>query len=68
MLAKDRCNFFYVFEDVAKAAPNRPYLVYQGKEWTYTEVLLQVQRWGNYFLSQGIKSRGMLTFPLLSSL
>jgi len=58
-LAKDRCNFFYVLEDAANAVPNRVYLVYQGKEWTYKEVKLQAQRFGNYFLSLGVKSKGM---------
>ena len=40
------------------AAPNRVCLVYQGKEWTYLDVKLLAQRYGNYFLSLGIKSRG----------
>ena len=59
MLAKDRCNFFYILEEAANAAPNRVSLVYQGKEWTYMEVKLLAQRYGNYFLSLGIKSRGI---------
>ena len=59
MLAKDRCNFFYAFEDSTQAAPNRVCLHYQGKEWTYTQVKLIAQQWGNYFLSQGVKPRGI---------
>jgi acyl-CoA synthetase (AMP-forming)/AMP-acid ligase II len=58
-LAQDRCNFFYVLEDAANAVPNRVYLVYQGKEWSYKEFKLQAQRFGNYFLSLGVKPRGM---------
>jgi hypothetical protein len=58
MLAKDQCNLFYALEGVANRAPNSVFLVYQGKEWTYKEALLQVQRYGNYFLSLGIKPRG----------
>lgn len=59
MLAKDQCNFFYILEDVAKRVPNKVFLVYQGKEWTFGETLLQAQRFGNYFLSLGVKSRGI---------
>ena len=59
MLAKDRCNFFYAFEDAALAAPNRGCLHYQGKEWTYSQVKLIAQQWGNYFLSQGVRPRGI---------
>ena len=59
MLAKDRCNFFYILEEAANAVPNRAYLVYQGKEWTYMEVKLLAQQYGNYFLSLGINSRGI---------
>lgn len=61
-LAKDRCNFFYALEDSASAVPNRVYLVYQGKEWTYMELKLQVQRFGNYFLSLGVKPKGILQY------
>jgi hypothetical protein len=56
--AKDRLNFFYQLEDAAKARPNASLLVYQGKEWTYAEVVTIVKKFSNYFLSQGIKSRG----------
>jgi non-ribosomal peptide synthetase component F len=60
MLSKDRCNFFYLFEDAATKAPNNIYLAYQGQEWTYHEVKLQAHRYGNYFLSQGVKPKGIL--------
>lgn len=63
--AKDRVNFFYVLEDAAKAAPNTVYLVYQGKEWTYLESKLQVQRFANYFLSLGVKPRGIYPFIII---
>jgi hypothetical protein len=53
-------NFFYILEDTAKAAPKTAFIVYQGKEWTYGESILQIQRYGNYFLSLGIKPRGII--------
>lgn len=56
--AKDRCNFFYALEDTVEAVPNNIALVYNGKEWTYVELKLMVQRAANYFLSIGIKSKG----------
>jgi hypothetical protein len=59
MLAADKCNFFYALEEAAAAAPDRVYLVYQGREWTYMETKLEVQRYGNYFLSLGVKSKGI---------
>jgi hypothetical protein len=63
-LAKDRCNFFYTLEDAANAVPNNVFLVYQGREWTYMEIKLQAQRFGNYFLSLGVKPKGILdAFP-----
>jgi hypothetical protein len=61
MLAKDKLNFFYQFEEVADAVPTRSYLVYEGKEWTYDEVRIIAQKYGNWFLSQGIKPRGIST-------
>jgi hypothetical protein len=60
----DRCNLFYALEEVAAKAPNRIFLVYQGREWTYMEIKLQTQRYANYFLSIGIKSKGI--FGILS--
>ena len=59
MLAKDHCNFFYTFEETAMAVPNTVFLHYQGKEWTYMQSKLVIQQWGNYFLSQGVKPRGI---------
>jgi non-ribosomal peptide synthetase component E (peptide arylation enzyme) len=62
-LAKnDRCNLFYTLEEVAAKHPDKIYLFYQGREWTYLEYKLQAQRYANYFLSIGIKSKGVLVF------
>jgi hypothetical protein len=68
MLAKDQCNFYYILEAAATAAPNRTFLVYQGREWTYKEFTHQVHRYGNYFLSIGVKPRGTFKRTLICTL
>ena len=57
-MAQDNANFFFILEDQANAMPNQILLHYQGKEWTYHQVRVLTQRYGNYFLSLGINSGG----------
>jgi hypothetical protein len=58
MLKTDRCNFYFLFEDAVNAVPDKVFLWYQGKEWTYRESNLQIFRFANYFLSIGVNSKG----------
>jgi len=58
MERRDKCNFWYQFEETTQASPNSVFLVYQGQEWTYGEFLRQAKQSANYFLDLGIKPDG----------
>lgn len=47
---RDRVNLFYVLEGHAHArsTANHPFIVYQGREWTYKEVYDVVLRYGTW--------------------
>jgi len=65
-VAQDKANFFFILEDQANAIPNHILLYYQGQEWTYHQVRLIAQRFGNYFLSLGLNSGG--TVPIIQNI
>ena len=58
MEGRDKCNFWFHFEESAKSSPNSVFLVYRGQEWTYGEFLHQTKQYANYFLELGIKPNG----------
>lgn len=47
---KDRVNLFYTLEDHAHArsTANHPFIVYEGREWTYKEVYDVVLKYGTW--------------------
>ncbi len=47
---RDRINLFYVLEQHAttKSTANHPYLMYEGKSWTYKEVYDMVLKYGTW--------------------
>ena len=47
---KDRVNLFYTLEDHAQArsTANHPFIVYEGREWTYKEVYNVVLKYGTW--------------------
>ena len=58
LIAQDKANFFFILEEQSNANPNQILLHYQGQEWTYHQVKILAQKYGNYFLSIGINSGG----------
>jgi len=47
---KDRVNLFYTLEDHAhtRSSANHPFIVYEGREWTYKEVYDVVLKYGTW--------------------
>lgn len=48
----DNLNGFYQLEAWAQKAPNRKYLVYQGRSWTYKEAYEKALKYGVWFKSR----------------
>lgn len=53
---RKRVLIYHIFEDQAKIQPNHPFLVFEGKTWTYKEFHESIIRVGNWLMSElGIK-------------
>lgn len=60
-VAKDRLLLYHILEDHARNQPNRLFLEYDGRSWTYKQFYDDVQRVGNWLLNDlGIKNREMV--------
>lgn len=54
-ISNDRVNSYNVVQDHSKVHPEKCFLAYERKEWTYKEAVLEANKWANYFLSLDIQ-------------
>lgn len=67
---QDRLSLFYILEKHALApkSANRPFIVYNGKTWTYHEAYQTVLRYGQYFRQTlGIKPKEIVALDFMNS-
>ena len=67
---KDRLNLYYALEDHAKAksTANSPFLVYQGKEWTYKEVYEIVLKYATWLKTKyAVAPREVVAMDFMNS-
>lgn len=53
-------NCFYALEEHVRVRPDKLFIIYQGREWTFQGVYQRVLQWANYFLTLGIKPRDVV--------
>ena len=66
---RDRVNFFYVLEEHAttKALANAPFVVYEGKTWTYKEVYDTVLQYGTWLKQEyGIVPKEIIAMDFMN--
>ena len=66
---RDRINLFYVLESHAfgKASANRPFLMYQGQQWTYREAYDIVLRYGVWLkASLGVRKGDVVAMDFMN--
>lgn len=67
---RDRLNLFYVLEKhaLARNSADRPFIVYNGRTWTFLEAHQTVLRYGTYFKSvHGIKPKEVVAIDFMNS-
>ena len=67
---KDRCNLFYVLEDhaKAKATANRPYLILEGRSWTYKEVYNTVLKYAAWLKAKyGVAPKEIVALDFMNT-
>ena len=67
---RDTCNLFYVLEHWAQnaATRDRPFLVYDGKTWTYCEAYDNALRYGTWLKTRhGVRSGEVVAMDFMNS-
>lgn len=67
---KDRCNLFYALEERAnaKATANHPYLVFEGKSWTFKEVYNIVLKYAGWLKTKyGIAPKEIVALDFMNT-
>jgi acyl-CoA synthetase (AMP-forming)/AMP-acid ligase II len=67
---RDHLNLFYVLENHAldPASKDRPFIVYNGRSWTFHETYTVALRYGTWFKKvHGIKSREIVALDMMNS-
>ncbi|KAL4769473.1 hypothetical protein BDW60DRAFT_218885 [Aspergillus nidulans var. acristatus] len=67
---RDHLNLFYVLESHAldPASKDRPFIVYNGRSWTFHETYTVALRYGTWFKKvHGIKSREIVALDMMNS-
>ncbi|KIM94046.1 hypothetical protein OIDMADRAFT_60884 [Oidiodendron maius Zn] len=66
----DRLNLYYKLEEHAKSGKyaNKPFLIFEGRTWTFRETYETVLRYGSYFVNElGIKPKEMVAIDFTNS-
>ncbi|KAF2666895.1 acetyl-CoA synthetase-like protein, partial [Microthyrium microscopicum] len=65
---KDAVNLFYKFEEHAKTSPDRVFLIYNGKSFTYKESYERVLRYGTWLKTKfGIQKNNVVAIDFMNS-
>lgn len=67
---QDRLNIFYVLEQhaLAPTTADRPFIVYNGRTWTFHETYTTVLRYGTYFKHvHGVKPKEIVAMDFMNS-
>ncbi|KAL2863799.1 putative long-chain fatty acid transporter [Aspergillus lucknowensis] len=67
---RDTLNLFYILEDQAldSSSKDRPFIVYNGRTWTYHETYVLALRYGTWFKQvHGIKPREIVALDMMNS-
>jgi acyl-CoA synthetase (AMP-forming)/AMP-acid ligase II len=67
---RDRLSLFYILENHALSpkSANRPFILYNGRTWTYHEAYQTVLRYGQYFKSTyGVQAKELVAMDFMNS-
>ncbi|KAL5338440.1 hypothetical protein BJX70DRAFT_388652 [Aspergillus crustosus] len=67
---RDTLNLFYTLESHAlnPASKDRPFIVYNGRSWTFSEAYVVALRYGTWFKKvHGVKSRDIVALDMMNS-
>ncbi|KAL4804815.1 hypothetical protein BDV18DRAFT_153152 [Aspergillus unguis] len=67
---RDSLNLFYVLEGYAldSASKDRPFIVYDGRTWTYHETYMTALRYGTWFKKvHGVKPKDIVALNMMNS-
>lgn len=64
---RDRVNAFYILEDNAQKFPERSWLWFEGREYTYGQGFEMVKRYGNWFRDEhGVKKGDVVAIDFMN--
>lgn len=65
---RDLVNVFYILEDWAQKAPDRAFLIYAGKSWTYRQSYEQVLKYGSWLKEKfGVQKNDIVALDCMNS-
>ncbi|KAI9482512.1 hypothetical protein BDB00DRAFT_933901 [Zychaea mexicana] len=57
---QDKIHLYYHFRDKAKSMPNRVFLIFEGRAYTYRQLELSSNRLAHWLLSQNVKPKDII--------
>jgi acyl-CoA synthetase (AMP-forming)/AMP-acid ligase II len=65
---RDVLNTFYILESAAREHPDRVFIIYQGKQWTYKESYVKALRYGTWLKTKfGVSSGEVVALDCMNS-